>query len=32
VLANSPDEAAAVVRADFRKYAEVIRKLNIRLD
>ncbi|MGQ0751331.1 MAG: Bug family tripartite tricarboxylate transporter substrate binding protein [Betaproteobacteria bacterium] len=32
VIANTPDEAAAIVKTDLKKYAEVIRTLNIRLD
>jgi tripartite-type tricarboxylate transporter receptor subunit TctC len=30
VIANSPEETAALIRADLRKYAEVIRKLDIK--
>lgn len=32
VIANTPDEAAAIVKADLKKYADVIKKFNIRLD
>jgi tripartite-type tricarboxylate transporter receptor subunit TctC len=32
VIANTPDEAAAIVKTDLKKYAEVIKSLNIRLD
>jgi tripartite-type tricarboxylate transporter receptor subunit TctC len=30
VIANSPDETAALIRADLKKYAEVIKKLDIK--
>ena len=32
VIANSPDEAAATVRQDLRKYAVVIKALNIKVE
>lgn len=32
VIANTPDEAAAIVKTDLKKYADVIKTLNIRLD
>lgn len=32
VIANTPDEAAAIVKTDLKKYADVIKALNIRLD
>ncbi|MBI4203461.1 MAG: tripartite tricarboxylate transporter substrate binding protein [Betaproteobacteria bacterium] len=32
VIANTPEEAAAIVKTDLKKYAEVIKALNIRLD
>ncbi len=32
VIANTPDEAAAIVKTDLKKYTEVIKTLNIRLD
>jgi tripartite-type tricarboxylate transporter receptor subunit TctC len=30
VIASSPDETNALIQADLRKYAEVIRRLNIK--
>ena len=32
VIANTPEEAAATVREDLKKYAQVIKALNIRLE
>jgi len=32
VIANSPDESAATIKADLKKYAVVIKALNIRLE
>jgi hypothetical protein len=30
VIASSPDETNALIQADLKKYAEVIRRLNIK--
>ena len=32
VIANSPDETGALIRTDLKKYAEVIRKLDIKVE
>lgn len=32
VLANTPEEAAAIVKTDLKKYAQVIKSLNIRVE
>lgn len=32
VIANTPDESSAIVRADLKKYAVVIKALNIRME
>jgi tripartite-type tricarboxylate transporter receptor subunit TctC len=32
VIANSPEESSATVRTDLKKYATVIKALNIRLE
>ena len=32
VIANTPDESAATIKADLKKYADVIKALNIRME